>query len=129
MTHSGGKPHTNIGDRGQRYELRSTGWPSKETSVVGWNDTLDGAQQMAATIRKAPGCTATLILDRHNESKPVLAWTKPIAFDPACLELAEHFLQDEPKLRHRADELAGEVQRAVEDWITVEREEPSEGEP
>lgn len=27
MTHSGGKPHTNIGDHGQRYEVRSTGYP------------------------------------------------------------------------------------------------------
>jgi hypothetical protein len=24
MTHSGGKPHTNVGDRGQRYEIRGS---------------------------------------------------------------------------------------------------------
>lgn len=33
MTHSGGKPHTNVGDRGQRYELRVTGYPKPEETV------------------------------------------------------------------------------------------------
>lgn len=71
MTHSGGKPHTNIGDRGQRYEVRATGYPKDGESVIGWSDTLDGADQMAAAIRLAPSCQSTLIFDRE-EGKPVI---------------------------------------------------------
>jgi len=45
MTHSGGLPHTNVGDRGQRYEIRTTGYPAahQEEKVVGWATTLEGA--------------------------------------------------------------------------------------
>ena len=64
MTHSGGKPHTNIGDRGQRYEVRATGYPKDETSVIGWASTLEGAEDMASGIRQAPGCLSTEIHDR-----------------------------------------------------------------
>jgi hypothetical protein len=76
MTHSGGKPHTNIGDRGQRYEIRSTGYPktvadSEGTAVIGWSDTLEGADKMAAAIRTHPNCISTTIFDRQ-ESKPVI---------------------------------------------------------
>jgi hypothetical protein len=71
MTHSGGQPHTNIGDRGQRYEVRSRGYPKPESSVIGWSDTLEGAHEIATTIRQAPGCTSTTIFDR-TENKPVI---------------------------------------------------------
>lgn len=71
MTHSGGKPHTNVGDRGQRYEVRASGYPKEGESVIGWAPTLLGAQDIAAAIREAPGCTSTVILDRQ-ENKQVL---------------------------------------------------------
>ena len=65
MTHSGGKPHTNIGDRGQRYEVRATGYPHQEReSVVGWAETLEGAGTMLDSFCKAPGCTSVIIYDR-----------------------------------------------------------------
>jgi hypothetical protein len=67
MTHSGGKPHTNVGDIGQRYEVRATGYPKAEESVVGWAGTLDGADNMAAAFRLAPGCTSTTIYDRQEQ--------------------------------------------------------------
>lgn len=67
MTHSGGQPHTNVGDRGQRYEVRASGYPKEGDSVIGWSDTLDGADKMAAAIRKAPSCTSTTIYDRSVE--------------------------------------------------------------
>ena len=70
MTHSGGKPH-NVGDKGQRYETRATGYPKAEESVIGWSNDLDGAERMASAIRKAPGCTSTTIFDRQ-ENKPVI---------------------------------------------------------
>lgn len=66
MTHSGGKPHTNIGDRGQRYEVRATGYPKPEKAVIGWAATLDGADEIAEAIRSAPGCTSTEIFDRQD---------------------------------------------------------------
>lgn len=71
MTHSGGKPHTNVGDRGQRYEIRSTGYPKKESSVVGWASTLEGAEEMLAAFCKAPSCISVTIFDRQ-EDKPVI---------------------------------------------------------
>lgn len=64
MTHSGGKPHTNVGDRGQRYEVRATGYPKREKGVIGWSPTIEGAEDIASAIRKAPGCTSTEIYDR-----------------------------------------------------------------
>lgn len=71
MTHSGGKPHTNVGDRGQRYEVRSVGYPKPEEAVVGWAATLEGADDIAKAIRLAPGCLSTTIFDRQ-ENKPVI---------------------------------------------------------
>lgn len=64
MTHSGGKPHTNVGDRGQRYEVRAAGYPKDEESKIGWSDTVKGAVGLADAIAKAPGCISTTIWDR-----------------------------------------------------------------
>jgi hypothetical protein len=60
------------GDKGQRYEVRATGYPKKsEESTVGWSNNLEGAERMAAAIRKAPGCTSTVIFDREANA-PVI---------------------------------------------------------
>ncbi len=64
MTHSGGQPHTNVGDRGQRFEVRATGYPKAEKSVIGWSPDLAGARRMGAAIMLAPGCTAIEVFDR-----------------------------------------------------------------
>jgi len=66
MTHSGGKPHTNIGDRGQRYEVRSAGYPKPEMRTVGWAATLEGAYEMAKAFREHPSCLRTEIFDRQQ---------------------------------------------------------------
>jgi len=71
MTHSGGKPHTNVGDRGQRYEIRATGYPKESESVIGWCATVEGAAEMADAIGKAPSCTSTTIFDREK-NEPVI---------------------------------------------------------
>jgi hypothetical protein len=83
MTHSGGKPHTNVGDRGQRYEIRATGYPKAEESAIGWSNDLDGAEKMAAAIRQAPRCTSTTIFDRQ-EDKPVItrSWRERAEKEP-----------------------------------------------
>lgn len=72
MTHSGGKPHP-VGDRGQRYEVRMTGYGPKEPgeSVLGWSDTLDGARRMMEAILTAPGCTSATIFDREEKSNVI----------------------------------------------------------
>lgn len=67
MTHSGGKPHTNVGDRGQRYEVRATGYPKAEKSRIGLATTLKGAEEMATAIRLHPMCTSTEIFDRQDD--------------------------------------------------------------
>lgn len=69
MTHSGGKPHTNVGDRGQRYEVLAHGYPKRELdNVIGWSDTLEGAEKMMGAILKAPGCTSAKIYDRQEKA-------------------------------------------------------------
>jgi len=42
------------------------------------------------------------------------------SFDPKCLELAEHFLKDDPEGRwteRETRELAAEIQQTVEDFM------------
>ena len=70
MTHSGGKSH-NVGDKGQRYEVRATGYPKPDKSIIGWSNDLDGAEIMAAAIRLAPGCTSTEIFDRQDDKSVI----------------------------------------------------------
>lgn len=44
-------------------------------------------------------------------------------FDPKCFELAESFLSDSAVLRDvpgKANELAGEIQQCIEDWMQGE---------
>lgn len=66
MTHSGGKPH-NVGDKGQRYEVVANGYPKNQTdNVIGWCDTLEGAERLMTAILKAPGCTSVRIFDRQE---------------------------------------------------------------
>jgi hypothetical protein len=74
MTHSGGKPHTNVGDRGQRYEVRAAGYPCDGVNVIGWATTLNGARGMAMAIRRAPGCTCTKIIDRSDGRTVLTQW-------------------------------------------------------
>lgn len=64
-------PPERIGDKGQRYEVRATGYPKAEESVIGWSADLDGAEKMADAIGCAPSCTSTLIFDRQ-ENAPVI---------------------------------------------------------
>lgn len=69
MTHSGGKPHANVGDKGQRYEIVAEGYPKDGKNVIGWTDDFEKATAMAASIRKAPSCVSTSVVDRQVEAK------------------------------------------------------------
>lgn len=65
MTHSGGKPHTNVGDRGQRYEV--TYFDPREScrKVMGWATTSEAAQLMADSIDLHPSWQDPQIRDRE----------------------------------------------------------------
>jgi hypothetical protein len=67
MTHSGGKPHTNVGDCGQRYEVRAVGYPNEGDNVIGWSDGEAAAYRTFSAILKAPGCTSATIFDREEQ--------------------------------------------------------------
>lgn len=41
----------------------------------------------------------------------------PYPCDPACLTLAEHFLPSGPELEPLRLEMAGDIQKFVEDWL------------
>lgn len=59
-------PPERIGDKGQRYEVHATGYPKDGTNTIGWSASLKGAEQLAAGIALAPGCTSTEIFDRTD---------------------------------------------------------------
>lgn len=71
MTHSGGKPHTNVGDRGQRYEIRATGYPKAGKNTIGWANDLNGSDKMLSALCQAPGCVSVEIFDRQ-EGRPII---------------------------------------------------------
>lgn len=58
-------PHR-VGDKGQRYEVHSFGYPKEHRwARIGWATTLDGAFRMAEAIAEAPGYLGFKILDRR----------------------------------------------------------------
>lgn len=67
MTHSGGMPHTNVGDRGQRYEIRANGYPKDGPNVIGWANDLNGADEVLSALCQEPGCTSVTIFDRQED--------------------------------------------------------------
>ena len=68
-------PFVPVGDKGQRYALSSDGYPFEDKAcVMGWCDDRAHASNMAAALRKAPGCRSTTIRDRWGrEPDSVLA--------------------------------------------------------
>ena len=66
MTHSGGKPHTNVGDRGQRYEVTFEDPVLNLRRVLGWSDTVAGAEQMVRGIKAHPSWCNPEVVDRHE---------------------------------------------------------------
>lgn len=64
MTHSGGKPHTNIGDRGQRYEVRYLDEDDVE-HVFGWTEDPTGGA-LVKSIELHPSMHSPRVIDRHK---------------------------------------------------------------
>lgn len=63
MTHSGDKPH-NVGDKGQRYEVRYRDSDGSE-HVMGWTDRADGGR-LAFSLSKHPTWKLSQIVDRGD---------------------------------------------------------------
>lgn len=53
-------------DTGQRYEIRATGYPREDQTVIGWNDTLRGAMKLMRAVLTAPGCISACVVDRTD---------------------------------------------------------------
>ena len=64
MTHSGGKPHTNVGDRGQRFEVTYFDLYDKRRKVFGWSETAKGARELANSVELNPALGYPQIRDR-----------------------------------------------------------------
>ena len=70
MTYDGGKPHPNVGDRGQRYEVSFFNPDTGGRMVLGWTDTLSGVNKMFEAIRVHPSWEQPAVRDRHQENLP-----------------------------------------------------------
>jgi hypothetical protein len=69
MTHSGGKPHTNVGDRGQRYEVTVFDSNKNARVVFGWSNDEKGARAMGEAAVLSPVWSAAQVRDRRASSK------------------------------------------------------------
>lgn len=63
MTHGGGKPHANVGDCGQRYEVRYIDDDGDE-KVFGWTNEADGGA-LVKSITAHPVWHSPRVVDRH----------------------------------------------------------------
>lgn len=64
MTHSGGKPHTNIEDKGQRYEITYLCKTEKKRKVFGWSGSKNKAKKAEDDINLHPSMDLPQIVDR-----------------------------------------------------------------
>ncbi len=66
----------NVGDQGQRYEVRFERKDDITYRTLGWTMTLKSARDMQKTWRKAPGVERVWIVDRcadHRNGGSVVA--------------------------------------------------------
>lgn len=68
MTINGGKLHA-VGDRGQRYEVTFFNPGAGKRLVLGWSESIEGAESMVAGIRKHPSWEHPQIEDRQPEQR------------------------------------------------------------
>ncbi len=54
------------GDKGQRWEVQTKGYPKNEQQAVGWAGTQEGAKSMAEAFAKAPGFEYARVVDREG---------------------------------------------------------------
>lgn len=61
-------PVSRLGDKGQRYQVMCRGYPEDGQHVFGWVTCLKSAKRICKSLRKAPGCISTAILDRETNT-------------------------------------------------------------
>jgi hypothetical protein len=61
-----------IGDKGQRYEIRFSTDESRETQVLGWADDAELAKRMANAWKLRPGTTDAWVFDRQADKPTTL---------------------------------------------------------
>lgn len=54
-----------IGDKGQRYEIRFAEEGDSAMRPLGWSDELQAAEKMAASWRLKPSVRACIVVDRR----------------------------------------------------------------
>jgi len=70
VTHSGGKPHTNVGDRGQRYEVSFFDPKLNDRRILGWTDSIEDARRMADAVDAHPTWAYPHVTDRQARKEP-----------------------------------------------------------
>ena len=74
-----------------------------------------------AVLCKRCAARAAVLAARADAGRPIITPSSfRLLYDPQCEDLARHFLSDLAQ-RELVQELAAEIQRAVEDWIDQER--------
>lgn len=69
-----------VGDKGQRFEIHAEPvfWnEAKGSTVMGWHDTLAGAQQMAESAVLHPEASVSWVIDRAGKQAKVYETRKP----------------------------------------------------
>lgn len=67
MTHSGGKPHNNVGDKGQRFEVTYFDPSEDKRKVYGWSDDAGIARKMGDSVDAHPSWRFPQLRDRKMD--------------------------------------------------------------
>lgn len=59
-------PKSRIGDKGQRFELWTFGYPENGWSIIGWSDDRFRMTRWASSMLVAPGCLGVFVHDRTD---------------------------------------------------------------
>jgi hypothetical protein len=69
MTHLGGKPHTNVGDKGQRFEIHGIMYDGTD-EVFGWTNDAD-ANAVVKKVKQWPKYKDAYVMDRGVRATPL----------------------------------------------------------
>lgn len=59
-------PPEKLGDKGQRYVVKTSGWPTEQLSPVAYTDIREQALSMLRIISRRPSYTGGHVLDRET---------------------------------------------------------------
>jgi hypothetical protein len=61
-------PPEKIGDKGQRFKIRSFGYPKQGWNDIGYSATRADADRISSALMTNPSCTMTMVIDREPPS-------------------------------------------------------------